>query len=162
MAGIPGLRNMWGAIGDSLDWVGDVAQDAVELIASPFVDEEGELFGFIGMDDLKTAYKNQKARASGKPLSKNEQRISNAVQSVDEQSLDLTVSPTVARQTPVEPYPNYLKQSNEMPDFTKRISDIIYESSVPTKDKDITKGPNIQRTDQPITPMTINYLNSGD
>jgi hypothetical protein len=162
MAGIPGLRNMWGAIGDSLDWVGDVAQDAVELIASPFVDEEGELFGFIGMDDLKTAYKNQKARASGKPLSKNEQRISKAVESVGQQSLDLTVSPTVAKQNPVEPYPNYLKQSDEMPDFTQRISDIIYESSVPTKDKSITKGPNIQRTDQPITPMTINYLNSGD
>ena len=72
MAGIPGLRDMWGAIGDTLDWVGDAAQDAVELVASPFVDEEGELFGFIGMDDLKTAYRNQKARASGKPLSKNE------------------------------------------------------------------------------------------
>ena len=162
MAGIPGLRDMWGAIGDTLDWVGDAAQDAVELIASPFVDEEGELFGFIGMDDLKTAYRNQKARASGKPLSKNEQRISNAIQSVDEQALDLTVSPTVAKQTPVEPYPNYLLQADEMPDFTKRIEDIIYESSVPSSDESITKGPNIQRTDQPITPMTLNYLNSGD
>ena len=57
MAGIPGLRDIWGAIGDGLDWVSDAASDALKIVASPFVDEEGELFGFIGVDDLETSYK---------------------------------------------------------------------------------------------------------
>ncbi len=41
MAGTPGLRDIWGAIGDGLDWVGDTAEDALTFLASPFVDEEG-------------------------------------------------------------------------------------------------------------------------
>ena len=34
MAGIPGLRDMWGAIGDTLDWVGDAASDALKIVAN--------------------------------------------------------------------------------------------------------------------------------
>ena len=76
MAGIPGLRDMWGAIGDSLDWVGDAASDALAIVASPFVDEEGELFGFIGMDDLKTAYKRNQNGMGVMYVNKNNEFVS--------------------------------------------------------------------------------------
>ena len=62
MAGIPGLRDMWGAIGDGLDWVGETAQDALAIVASPFVDEEGELFGFIGRSEERRVGKECRSR----------------------------------------------------------------------------------------------------
>ena len=73
MAGIPGLRDIWGAIGDGLDWVGDTAEDALTLLASPFVDEEGELFGFISKDDLVGAYRDYRTGEKTKNL----QEVSN-------------------------------------------------------------------------------------
>ena len=93
MAGIPGLRDVWGAIGDGLDWVGDAASDALAIVASPFVDEEGELFGFIGIDDLKQSYRESRERTKKEPGG-TRGLIQPLVENVGEQSKTPTVGPS--------------------------------------------------------------------
>lgn len=63
--GIPGLRDIWDSIGWVKDQVGDALGDLGEAVISPFVDSDGDLFGLIGINDLKSAYKKRKARETG-------------------------------------------------------------------------------------------------
>jgi len=62
--GLPGLRNLWDAVG----WVADEAADALGDVAnvalSPFMSSDNELFGLVSLDDLKSTYKKRKERAN--------------------------------------------------------------------------------------------------
>jgi len=150
MAGIPGLRDMWGAIGDGLDWVGNAAEDALKIVASPFVDEEGELFGFIGMDDLEESYK--KYRTGTKKESGGSRTIvDKAAANVLAESQKISVAPGTAQRAITEPYPNYNLQATSMDEFTKDIKSILdsTESQVETTRESITKGKNINIQSSP-------------
>lgn len=144
MAGIPGLRDMWGAIGDGLDWVGDAASDALAIVASPFVDEEGELFGFIGIDDLKEKYIESREGTRKKPEG-TRGLIEPLVENVGEQSRTPTVGPSPVSNKVVEPYPNYNVQATGMKDFKGTVENILKstESQVEKLRDSIVKGKNI-------------------
>lgn len=62
--GLPGLRNLWDAVG----WVADEAKDALggvaDVVLSPFMSSDNELFGLLSLDDLKSTYKKRKERAN--------------------------------------------------------------------------------------------------
>ena len=144
MAGIPGLRDMWGVIGDTLDWVGDAASDALKIVASPFVDEEGELFGFIGVDDLKEKYKESRERTKKEPGG-TRSLIQPLVENVGEQSKTPTVGPSSVSSKVVEPYPNYNVQATGMKDFKGTVESILKdtESQVEKLRDSIVQGKNI-------------------
>jgi len=150
MAGIPGLRDMWVAIGEGLDWVGEQAEEALKIVASPFVDEEGELFGFIGMDDLKTSYRE--SRQGTKKESGGSRTIADkASKNILEESQKISVTPGTAQRAITEPYPNYNLQATSMDEFTKDIKSILdsTESQVETTRESITKGKNIKIQSSP-------------
>ena len=154
MAGIPGLRDMWGAIGDGLDWVGNAAEDALKIVASPFVDEEGELFGFISKDDLENAYqKRQKNKSSSGYTAPSGTKgyIDVAAANVLAESQKISVAPGTAQRDITEPYPNYNLQATSMDEFTKDIKSILdsTESQVETTRESITKGKNINIQSSP-------------
>ena len=154
MAGIPGLRDMWGALGDTLDWVGETAEEALAFIASPFVDEEGELFGFISRDDLENAYqKRQKNKSSSGYTAPSGTKgyIDVAAANVLAESQKISVAPGTAQRAITEPYPNYNVQATGMQDFTKNIEDILNstKSQVETTRESITKGKNINIQNSP-------------
>ena len=144
MAGIPGLRDVWGAIGDGLDWVGDAASDALAIVASRFVDEEGELFGFIGIDDLKQTYRESRERTKKEPGG-TRGIIQPLVENVGEQSKTPTVGPSPVSNKVVEPYPNYNVQATGMKDFKGTVESILKdtESQVEKLRDSIVQGKNI-------------------
>lgn len=150
MAGIPGLRDMWGALGDTLDWVGEAAEDALKIVASPFVDEEGELFGFIGMDDLKNSYKKYRTDTKTKPGG-SRTIADKASKNILEESQKISVAPGTAQRAITEPYANYNVQATGMKDFTKNIEDILSstKSQVEKTRDSITKGKNINIQSSP-------------
>ena len=88
MAGIPGLRDIWGAIGDGLDFIGDTAEEALTLIASPFVDEEGELFGFISKDDLVGSYRDYRTGEKTKKPTGSKQYVQQGIEALNTQAVD--------------------------------------------------------------------------
>ena len=150
MAGIPGLRDMWGAIGDGLDWVGETAEEALKIVASPFVDEEGELFGFIGMDDLKTSYRESRQGTKKEPGG-SRTIADKASKNILEESQKISVAPGRAQRAITEPYPNYNLQATSMDEFTKDIKTILdsTESKVEKTRDSITKGKNINIQSSP-------------
>ena len=144
MAGIPGLRDMWGAIGDTLDWVGDAASDALKIVASPFVDEEGELFGFIGVDDLETSYK--KFRQDEKNQSGSKAYAQQGIAALNEQVRQIQQQqPAIIPKNVTEPYPNYNVQALGMKDFRGTVESILKdtESQVEKLADSIVMGKNI-------------------
>ena len=172
MAGIPGLRDMWGALGDTLDWVGETAEEALAFIASPFVDEEGELFGFISRDDLERGWqKRQKNKSSPgyTPPTGTKDYIDVAAANVLAESQKISVAPGTAQRAITEPYSNYNVQATGMKDFTKNIEDILNstKSQVETTRESITKGKNINIQSSPSfiqmpEPMDLPDIIKGD
>jgi hypothetical protein len=64
--GIPGLRNIWDGLGWVKDQVNDTLGTVTDVVLSPFVDSEGDLFGLVDMDSLSdTLKKRRQQRQAG-------------------------------------------------------------------------------------------------
>tara|TARA_B100001250_G_C19774148_1_gene778723 strand:+ start:537 stop:1085 length:549 start_codon:yes stop_codon:yes gene_type:complete len=155
MAGIPGLRDVWGAIGDGLDWIGDTAEDALTFIASPFVDEEGELFGFISKDDLVTSYKKQREgqKTSRQPTG-SKQYVQQGIEALNTQAVSEARSSAVEQLRNQEPYAAYNQQVNSIESLPKIVDQILkagkFESKTLTPEQKLTMGPNILLKDNQL------------
>lgn len=148
MAGIPGLRDIWGAIGDGLDFIGDTAEEALTLIASPFVDEEGELFGFISKDDLVGAYRDYRTGEKTKKPTGSKQYVQQGIEALNTQAVSEARSSAVEQMMMnQEPYAAYNQQVNTIESLPKIVDQILkagkFESKVRTPEERINMGPNI-------------------
>ena len=155
MAGIPGLRDVWGAIGDGLDWIGDTAEDALTFLASPFVDEEGELFGFISKDDLVTAYSDYRTGEKTKrPPTGSKGYAQLGAQAMQDQAVSVATSTAVEQLRQQEPYAAYAQQVNSIESLPKIVDQILkagkFESKTLTPKEKLTMGPNILLKDNQL------------
>ena len=154
MAGIPGLRDVWGAIGDGLDWIGDTAEDALTLLASPFVDEEGELFGFISKDDLVGAYRDYRTEGKTKKPTGSKQYVQQGIEALNTQAVSEARSSAVEQMINQEPYAAYNQQVNTIESLPKIVDQILkagkFESKTLTPEQKLTMGPNILLKDNQL------------
>jgi len=61
--GIPGLRNIWDGLGWVKDQVNDTLGTITDVVLSPFVDSEGDLFGLVDMDVLSETLKKRRQQS---------------------------------------------------------------------------------------------------
>jgi len=155
MAGIPGLRDIWGAIGDGLDFIGETAEDALNLLASPFVDKEGELFGFISKDDVVDAYRDYRTgqKTSRQPTG-SKQYVQQGIEALNTQAVSEATSSAVEKMINKEPYPAYNQQVNTIESLPKIVDQILkagkFESKTLTPEQKLTMGPNILLEDNQL------------
>lgn len=155
MAGIPGLRDVWGRIGDGLDWIGDTAEEALTFITAPFVDEEGELFGFISKDDLVESYRDYRTgqKTSRQPTG-SKQYVQQGIEALNTQAVSEARSSAVEQLRNQEPYAAYNQQVNTIESLPKIVDQILkagkFESKTLTPEQKLTMGPNILLKDNQL------------